>query len=166
MNVTMMPVYLKRRMLVPDAPRTRRTNVICQKLYVYIEHFASISAFEFSLVNFIPPILQSDTELKIYALLLSLKLCKNDRQIKWIMFVHNFCLIFYFENDSIKLKKAIADYSSDASSLSWNASSNPAFRMRIILSLSSSVMRDMAFSSDSSILSLKTFFSTSVRPSR
>lgn len=103
---------------------------------------------------------------KIYVLLLSSRLCKNGRQIKWIMFVHNFCLIFYFENDSIKLKKAIAYYSSDASSLSWNASSNPAFRMRIILSLSSSVMRDMAFSSDSSILSLKTFFSTSVRPSR
>lgn len=103
---------------------------------------------------------------KIYVLLLSLRLRKNGRQIKRIMFVHNLCLIFYFENDSIKLKKAIADYSSDASSLSWNASSNPAFRMRIILSLSSSVMRDMAFSSDSSILSLKTFFSTSVRPSR
>lgn len=48
----------------------------------------------------------------------------------------------------------------------YERSANPAFRMRIILSLSSSVMRDMAFSSDSSILSLKTFFSTSVRPSR
>lgn len=51
MNVTMMPVYLKRRILVPDAPRTRRPSVICQKLYVYIEHFASISAFECSPVN-------------------------------------------------------------------------------------------------------------------
>lgn len=166
MNVTMMPVYLKRRILVPDAPRTRRPSVICQKLYVYIEHFASISAFECSPVNLYTTNLQADTELKIYVLLLSSRLCKNSRQIKRIVFVHNFCLIFYFENDSIKLKKAIADYSSDASSLSWNASSNPAFRMRIILSLSSSVMRDMAFSSDSSILSLKTFFSTSVRPSR
>lgn len=112
-------------------------------------------------------ILQADTELKIYVLLVSFKLRKHDRQIGRIMFVHNFHLIFYLENGSIKLKKAIADYFADASSFSsWNASSNPAFRMRIILSLSSSVMRDMAFSSDSSISSLKTFFSTSVRPSR
>lgn len=112
-------------------------------------------------------ILQSDRELKTYTRTVDFRSRKHERQIERIMFVHNSHLIFYLENCSIKLKKAIADYFADASSSSsWNASSNPAFRMRIILSLSSSVMRDMAFSSDSSISSLKTFFSTSVRPSR
>lgn len=165
MNATMMPAYLKRRMLVPERTNEKVKRYLSETLYLY-RAFCVNFGFRVLAGQLIQPILQTDTELKIYALFLSSRLRKNGRQIKWIMFVHNFCLIFYFENDSIKLKKAITDYSSDASSLSWNASSNPAFRMRIILSLSSSVMRDIAFSSDSSILSLKTFFSMSVRPSR